>query len=206
MLFQQLFLTGDVAAVALGQDVLAHGLDGLAGDNLPTDSGLDGHFKELARDIIFELFADLPSTLIGFVLVDNEGQSVHLVAVEEQVYFHQAALLVIGQLIVQRGITFGVCFQGIEEVIDDLVQGHLIVDLYQVGVQILHIHKLPPAILAEGHDVAYKLVGGDNGHIHKRLQRFGNAARVGVVMGVVHKDRGTIGLDDLVDNAGQGGD
>ena len=138
--------------------------------------------------------------------MDNKRQSVHLVAVEQQVHLHQVALLVVRQLVVQRSVTLGVCFQGIKEVIDDLVQRHLVVDLHQVGVQILHIHELSPAILAEGHDVAYELVGRDDGHVHKRLQRLGNAARVGVVVGVVHEDSGTVGLDDLIDDAGQGGD
>ena len=41
LLLEQLALAGDVAAVALGQDVLALGLDRLAGDDAPADGGLD---------------------------------------------------------------------------------------------------------------------------------------------------------------------
>ena len=48
--FEQFFLAGDVAAVALGEDVLAERTDGFAGDDAGADGGLDGDFEELARD------------------------------------------------------------------------------------------------------------------------------------------------------------
>src|SRR5438093_4128229 len=43
LLLEKLALARDVSAVALGQDVLAHGCDVLAGDDPAADSGLDGH-------------------------------------------------------------------------------------------------------------------------------------------------------------------
>src|SRR5437879_1105120 len=43
LLFQQLALAGDVTAVALRQDVLADGSDGLAGNDPVADGGLDGY-------------------------------------------------------------------------------------------------------------------------------------------------------------------
>src|SRR5215216_1404526 len=43
LLLQQLALAGDVAAVALGEDVLADGADRLARDDPRADGGLDGH-------------------------------------------------------------------------------------------------------------------------------------------------------------------
>src|SRR5712664_3143653 len=47
LFLQQFALAGDVAAVALGGHVLAHGLDGLAGDDAAADGRLDGHLVEL---------------------------------------------------------------------------------------------------------------------------------------------------------------
>ena len=44
------FFRDDVAAVALGQHVLAHGLDGFTGDDLAADGRLNGNFKQLARE------------------------------------------------------------------------------------------------------------------------------------------------------------
>src|SRR5207245_1543665 len=50
LLFQQLALAGDVTAVALRQDVLADGSDGLAGNDPVADGGLDGYLEHLAGD------------------------------------------------------------------------------------------------------------------------------------------------------------
>src|ERR1039457_3448517 len=47
LLLQQFALTGDVTAVTLGQDVLTHGLDRFAGNNLVADGRLDGNFEHL---------------------------------------------------------------------------------------------------------------------------------------------------------------
>ncbi len=55
LLLEQLALAGDVAAVALGGDVLAHRGDGFAGDDLAADGGLDGDDEELVRDDFLEL-------------------------------------------------------------------------------------------------------------------------------------------------------
>ena len=50
LFFEQLALALDVAAIALGDDVLPHRLDGLARDDLVADRGLDRHLEELTRD------------------------------------------------------------------------------------------------------------------------------------------------------------
>ena len=50
LLLEELALAGDVATVALGEDVLAEGLDRLAGDDLGADGRLDGHLVHLLRD------------------------------------------------------------------------------------------------------------------------------------------------------------
>ena len=82
----------------------------------------------------------------------------------------------------------------------------MVVDLHQVGVQVLHVLELPPALLAHGHDVAHIVRGGDDGHLHEGLPLLGDHRGVGVVVGVVHPDLGAVGLGDLVDDVGQGGD
>ena len=155
LFFQQLFLSCDVAAVALGQHVLAHGPDSFTGDDLAADGGLNGHLKELAGDVVLELFTDAPGPLVGLFLVGDEGQGVHLFAVEEQVHLHEFAGAVALDLIVQRGISLGVGLEGVEKVVDDLVEGHGVVEFHQIGVQILHILELGPALLAHGHDIAH---------------------------------------------------
>src|SRR5204863_3058862 len=54
LLLEQLALAADVAAVALGDHVLADGLDGLAGDDLRADRGLDRDLELLPRDLFAE--------------------------------------------------------------------------------------------------------------------------------------------------------
>src|SRR5688572_17935618 len=55
LFFEQLALTGDVAAVAFRSDVFAHGADGFARDDLATDGGLDGHTELLLGNDLFQL-------------------------------------------------------------------------------------------------------------------------------------------------------
>src|SRR5688500_20380588 len=50
-------LAGDVAAVALGGDVLAEGVDGGAGDDLAADGALDGDLELLLGDCLGEALA-----------------------------------------------------------------------------------------------------------------------------------------------------
>ena len=59
LLFEQFLLSADIAAVALRENVLAHSLDGLARDDAPADGRLNRNFKELAGNIVLELFAQL---------------------------------------------------------------------------------------------------------------------------------------------------
>ena len=71
LLLQQLALTGDVTAVALGQHVLTHGLDGLTGDNLGPDGGLNGYLELLTRNQVLKLLAYTPAEIIGPVPVNR---------------------------------------------------------------------------------------------------------------------------------------
>src|SRR5919201_391692 len=59
LLLQELALARDVAAVALGGDVLAEGLDGLARDDLRAHRGLDRHVVLLPRDLREQLLCEV---------------------------------------------------------------------------------------------------------------------------------------------------
>src|SRR5205814_10104712 len=50
LFFQQLALAGDVAAVAFGEHVLAHGMDRFAGDDLGAARSLNGDLEHLPRN------------------------------------------------------------------------------------------------------------------------------------------------------------
>src|SRR5512138_270968 len=80
LLLEQLPLAGDVAAVALRGDVLAHRLDGLAGDHLRTDRRLDGDLEHLPWDQLAEPRAEIAAADVGVVAVDDDGHRVDGVA------------------------------------------------------------------------------------------------------------------------------
>ena len=48
LLLQKLLLSGNIAAVTLGQDILSDCLDRLPGDDLAADGCLDGNLKEMS--------------------------------------------------------------------------------------------------------------------------------------------------------------
>src|SRR3990167_4691806 len=57
LLLEQFLLARGVAAVALGQHVLAHGLHRRARDDLRADRSLDGHVEHLPRNQVLHLLA-----------------------------------------------------------------------------------------------------------------------------------------------------
>src|SRR3954471_8021292 len=65
LLFEQLALARDVAAVALGEDVLAQRLYRLAGDHAPADRRLNRDLEHLARDQLAHFRCQRPAALVG---------------------------------------------------------------------------------------------------------------------------------------------
>src|SRR5882724_8258015 len=73
LLLEELSLARNVAAVALGGHVLAHGLDRLAGDDPAAHRRLDSDLVELARDDAAELLGQGLAFLVGLVAMDDDG-------------------------------------------------------------------------------------------------------------------------------------
>ena len=135
----------------------------------------------------------------------NKGQSIYLLSVEQQIHFHQIAFPIIGHFIIQGSIALGAGFQCIKKVINDLTQRHLIVQLHQVLIQILHIFEFAPPLLAHRHNIAHIIRRRDDGHLGIRFLGKGNGTRIGIVVGVIHPHHCTIGLGDLINNRRQSG-
>src|SRR5262249_59392948 len=76
LLFPQLALAADVAAVALGRDVLPHGANRFAGDDLAPDGGLKRHLEHVPRDFLLELFDDGPAANFGVTAVADGREGV----------------------------------------------------------------------------------------------------------------------------------
>ena len=136
----------------------------------------------------------------------DEAQRVHLIAVQEHVHLHQLARMVRRELIVQRGVALRARLERVEEVVDDLAQRHLVVQLHQPAVEILHVLVFAAQILAQRHDVADKLLRRDDRHVHERLLRQLDGGGVRVFVRIVDHDDGAVRLRDAVDDGGQGGD
>src|SRR5437762_12330394 len=125
LFLEQLALPGDVAAVALGGDVLAQRADRFARDHLGPDRRLDHDLEQLARDQLLELLGDLASPLVGLVAVDDDRERVHRVTVQEHVELDQVRRPILQELVVERRIAPRDRLQLVVEVEDDLAQRKL---------------------------------------------------------------------------------
>jgi tRNA(Leu) C34 or U34 (ribose-2'-O)-methylase TrmL len=85
LLFEQFSFTGDVAAVALGGHVLAERGHRLARDDVAADGALDSDFEHLPRNFLLQLFAGHPGALDGPIPVNQLGEGVHPLAVDQDV-------------------------------------------------------------------------------------------------------------------------
>ncbi len=92
LLFEELALAGDVAAVALGEDVFADGADGLAGDDAAADRGLNGNFEHLARNQFAKAAHQIAAAFVGLIAVADDGERVHRLAAHQNVQLHQIAI------------------------------------------------------------------------------------------------------------------
>ena len=71
--------------------------------------------------MLLQVFRHLPGPGIGLVRVDDKAQSVHHLAVEQNVQLDQLGGLVPVQLIVIGGISFGTGFERVEKIVDNFV-------------------------------------------------------------------------------------
>ena len=206
MLFQKFFLAGNIAAVALGKNVLAHGFHRFAGNNAGADSRLDGNFKKLARNVFFQPLGDLARAGIGLVLVNDKGKCVHLFAVEQKIQLDQFARQISFQLVVQRSIAAGAAFQRVEKVVNDLVQRQVVVKFHARGIQIFHIDKHAAAILTKVHQPAHVFGRGNDVGLDHRLVSGFDQVGGGKVGGVVNAQRFAAFDFNFINYAGRGGD
>src|SRR5215471_13975466 len=77
LFLEELLLSSHIAAVALGEHVLAQRLDCLAGDDLPADGGLDRHVEHLARNERAHPRNDVASPVRRVGAMDHRRKRVH---------------------------------------------------------------------------------------------------------------------------------
>src|SRR3954451_24224208 len=101
LLLEELLLAADVAAVELRRHVLAHRLDRLAGDHVRADRRLDGNVELLPRDRLAQALHQVPPLIVGSLLVNDQRQSIDLVAGEQHVELHQVGRTLLDRLVVE---------------------------------------------------------------------------------------------------------
>src|ERR1700716_2466648 len=72
LLLQQLAFTRDITAIALGQHVLPHRRNRLAGNHLAPDGSLQRHLKHLSRNDRLELLNQFATLHLGFAAMGDE--------------------------------------------------------------------------------------------------------------------------------------
>ena len=85
LLLEQLALSGDVAAVALGEHVLAACLDGLAGDDPRADRRLDRDVEHLPRNLLAQLVDEAPAAFVGELAVHDQRERIDGLTADEDV-------------------------------------------------------------------------------------------------------------------------
>src|SRR5699024_35513 len=159
-----------------------------------------------AGDVVPQLFADAAALGVGVVPEHDHGQGVHHLARQQKVQPHQVARAVLFELIVVAGVAPAAALDGVEKVIDDLAQGHGVVQVHPDVVQVLHVDQDAPLLLAQVHQAAHIVVGGVEVDVHKGLFLFGDLGGVGVFGGVGDGLDLPVGEGDPVLDAGGGGD
>src|SRR5215467_3662827 len=168
LLLEELALARDVAAVALGGYVLAHGLDGFPGDDPAPHRGLDGHLVELAGNDPAELLGQRLALLVRLVAVDDDGQRVHRIAVQEDVELDHVGLAELQEVVVERGVTLGDGLEPVVEVHHDLREREVELDVAALP-DVLQRPVLPALVLGELVDLAHELCGHEHRAAHVRL-------------------------------------
>src|SRR5665647_842844 len=202
LLLEQLALTGDVTAVALGKNVLAHGADGLAGDDPGADRGLDRHLELLARDELAQLGRHHDAVGVSLVLVHDRAEGIDRLALEKDVHLDQVGGLLAVGLVVERGVSAGLGLQLVEEVEDDLGQRERVAHLDALLGEVVHAAQRAAAGLAQLHHGSDELAGAEDRRTHDRLADVADLA-VRELAGVGHGDDLAVVELDLVDHVGQ---
>src|SRR3974390_626970 len=104
LLLQKLALAGGVAAVAFGGHVLAECAHGLARDHLAADRRLDRHLEHVRGNQFFQFLRHRAAARLRAGAVDQHGERVDRLAVDQHLAFSEIGRVLVGQGIVERGI------------------------------------------------------------------------------------------------------
>src|SRR5660398_223518 len=112
--------------VALGYHILADGTNRLPCNHLAADGRLDGHFKQLARNLTTQALYHTPTHAIRLVPVNNKTERVHYIPRNQYVQPDKIPHFIALHLIVEAGVTPCAALQDVKEIQDNLCQRKII--------------------------------------------------------------------------------
>jgi len=127
LFFEEFAFAGDVAAVTFGDDVLAHGVDGFAGDDFGADGGLDGDLEHLAGNEFAHFGDEKFAAFVGELAVDDDGERVDGLSGDQDVELDHGRFPVVGEVVVEGCIAAGDGFEAVVKIEDDFVQRQFVV-------------------------------------------------------------------------------
>src|SRR5688572_6650870 len=137
LLLEQLSLARDVAAVTLGEHILAQRLHRLAGDDPAADRRLYRHLEHLPGNQLAHLRGERTPALVGHVAVHDHGERVDRLLVHQDVELDERRLLIAGDMVVERRVSARQRLQPIVELQHDFVERQLVGDEHAIRGEIL---------------------------------------------------------------------
>ncbi len=157
LLLQEFAFTAHVAAVAFCSHVFADGLYSLSGNDFSADSGLDGDVELLSRNEFFQFLAHAATKGDGVVYVGEGRECVDALTVEQYIEFHEFALAVVVDVVVERCVAFRYAFEFVVEVDNDFAQRQVEGEFDAVSRNIILLNELASFAETESHYRTYEI-------------------------------------------------
>src|SRR5882762_7619373 len=104
LFFEEFAFARNVAAVALGENVLADGGDGFARDHAAANRGLDRDFKHLPRNELSQARHQIAPALSRKLAMDDQRQRVDRFAGDQHIQFDEIRFDLSRNLVIERGV------------------------------------------------------------------------------------------------------
>ncbi|KAG1647341.1 hypothetical protein GQR58_030669 [Nymphon striatum] len=206
LFLQELVLTRDVTAVQLGGHVFAERLDGLASNEVATNSSLNWHVELLARDELLELLSHAAAIFVAAIAVHNCTEGIDVFTLQQDVDLDQVALGVAVGFVVEAGVALGAALHLVEEVDDDLGQGQPVDQFDSFGRQVFHAVHDAATALAQLHERAGVGRGRDDRCLQERLLDAGDLGCGRHVAGIIDEHLVAVHLVNAVLHRRSGSD
>src|SRR5690348_12865261 len=199
LLLEQLALASHVAAVALGEHVLAQRLDGLAGDDLRAYRGLDGDVEHLPRDELAHLGHDLPAAILRVGAVHHHRKRVDALAVDQNVELDHVGGAKFLEFVVERGVAARYRLQPVEEIHHDFGERKLVLE-HHLPTDVLHVLLHAALVGAKREHRPDVLLGDQNRRGDDRLADLRDPREIRKLRRILDLHARAVAQDELIDD------